>query len=159
MKKIFSIILALAVFLSFNALALDITLFDIRNKIFEESKEIKALLPDSKDVVLVSSMWDSCLIAITQLDAYFSMLGIFNTIKKEDLSKDSINYLSDWLNEIKRTDTLNIESLNSVPQPVELDTEVHIERLKDYFTDLNNRIDAELKKLSILEDALEITLE
>ena len=108
MKKIISLILLLVVFLTFSAYALETTLFEMRNKIFAESKEIKALLTESKDIVLMSSMWDSCVMALTQLDAYFSMVGIFNTIKKGDISEDSVNYLIGWLSQTKKTNELNI---------------------------------------------------
>lgn len=154
MRKIIFVILALVMLLNFSVLALDTALFDLRNRIFEESKEIKSLLQDSKDAVLVSSMWDSCIIAMTQIDAYFSMLGIFNTIKKENLSDASINYLIDWLGQIKGTNELNIKNLSALYQPMEPNTEVHVAVLTDYFGNLNKQIDVELDKLSIIKKTL-----
>lgn len=156
MKKIIFIILSLVIFLSYNAYALDTRLLDMRNKIFEEAKAIKLLLPNSKDAPLLISMWDSCLIAIMQLDAYFSMLGIFNTIKGEDLNVDAINYIVSWLGEIKSTTDLNIKNLNMALQVLEQNTKNHIEKLKILFSDFNKRIDIENNKFFILMRSLRI---
>ena len=154
MKKIIFIILIFIIFLSFSVYALDTTLLDMRNKIFEESKVIKSLLVDSKDIILMNSMWDSCVMTMTQLDAYFSMIGIFNTIKKEDLKEDAINYLTSWLDGIKKTNELNIKSLDAVSVTLEPKTKAHILKLKDYFGKLNNQINAELDKISLLKKSL-----
>lgn len=154
MKKIIFIILTFIIFLSFSLYALDTSLLDTRNKIFEESKELKSLLVSSKDVVLINSMWDSCIIAMSQLDAYFSMLGIFNTIKKEDLKEDVINYLTSWLDGIKKTNELNIKSLDAVTFTLEPKTKAYILKLKDYFAKLNNQINTELDKISVLKKSL-----
>jgi hypothetical protein len=128
----------------------------MRNKISAESKQIKTLLLESKDMVLMNSMWDSCVITMTQLDAYFYMVGIFNTIKKEDLKGDTINYLTNWLNIIKDTNELNIKSLNTAIQILEPKTKVYKERLKSYFSELNKKIDSELVKISLLRKSLKI---
>lgn len=154
MKKIVFIILTFVIFLSFNAYALNSTLINMRTKIFEESKDLKSVLTDSKDVVLVNSMWDSCIIAISQLDAYFNMLGIFNTIKKVNLKEDAINYLSGWLEGIKKTNKLNIKSLDAMTLSLQPKTKAHIVKLKDYFDKLNDQIDVELDKISILRKSL-----
>ena len=156
MKKIIFLTLTFIIFLSFSVYALDTTLLDMRNKIFEESKDLKSLLESSKDVILVSSMWDSCIIAMSQSDAYFNMLGIFNTIKKEDLKEDAVNYLTSWLDGIKKVNELNIKSLDAVTLTLEPKTKTHILKLKDYFGKLNNQIDAELAKISLLKKSLKI---
>ena len=153
-KAIF--VLSLIIFLGSNVYALDNTLRDIRNEIFEESKKIKSSLESSRDIVLTSSMWDSCIMTMTQLDAYFYMLDIFNTIKEEDLDEGPINTLGRWLSEIKKTNELNIKGLNAFPEPIETHTTLYMERLKGHYSDLNNQIDAELKKISVLKDSLEI---
>lgn len=155
MKKIIFVVLVLVLVLSFNGYALDTGLLDMRGKIFQESKEIKTLLPSSKNALLVSSMWDSCLIAVSQLDAYFSMVGIFNTIKQKDWTEVSFNYLITWLKEIKTTNNLNIKSLNMDIAGLEPDVKRHIERLMNYFDDLNRRIDSDLAKISTLKKLLE----
>jgi hypothetical protein len=126
----------------------------MRNKIFEESKDLKSLLANSKDIILINSMWDSCIIAMSQLDAYFTMLGIFNTIKEENLKEEVINYLTSWLEGIKKTNELNIKSLDAVSVTLESKTKAHILRLKDYFGKLNDQINAELDKISLLKKSL-----
>jgi len=139
----------LIILFSLNAYALDTTLLDMRNKIFKESKEIKALLTRSKDVFLINSMWDSCVLTMAQLDAYFSMLGIFNTIRNDCLSPTAVDYLSDWLKEIKQSNDLNVKSLNSFMMTIEPETKGYVDALKDYYNDLNARIDKELNKLTL----------
>jgi hypothetical protein len=139
-----------------KAYALDTTLLEMRNEVFEESKKIKPLLADSKDIVLVNSMWDSCIITMTQLDAYFTILSVFNTIKNEDLTKEAINYLVLWLNQIKSTNELNIKSLNAITQKIEPDTEVHMAVLKVYYKKLNEQIVSELDKISLVEESLTV---
>lgn len=159
MKKAAFIISIFMLLMSFSVYALgvhaaDNSFLDIRNKFFEESKEIKALLPSSKDALLLSSMWDTCLLTMSELDAYFHMLGIFNTIKEKDLSEDAVNYLAKWLTEIKRNNELNIGILNSGSYSFEPGTRVHIEGLKSYLDELNKRIDTELDKISILNKSI-----
>lgn len=140
--------------ISVPSYALDTALIDMRNKIFAESNTLKPLLKDSKDTVLISSMWDSCLIATMQLDAYFSMIGIFNTIKELDLDAEVFTYLANWLNVIKENDRLNIKVLDSITEISDLRTKVSLQRLRGYFEELNVRIDAELTKLSMLKETL-----
>ena len=154
MKIFFSILLALGLLFSSYAYALDNSFVNIRSKIFEESKEIKALLTTSKDAVLLSSMWDSCIMTIRELDAYFYMLGIFNTIKERDLSEDAGIFLSRWLSEIKAGGELNIRILTESAYPTEGQAAIHIARLKNYLGELNKKIDSELNKISLLREAI-----
>ena len=145
-KKVAAAVL-ISVFFYLNAYASDPALLSLRGKLFSESQELKSALTSSQDPVLVSSMWDSCIISLTQIDAYFSMLGIFNTIKKEDSSRAAADYLSGWLNEIQRTNDLNIKSLESVSLITDQVTKDHMEKLKVYFSELNTQIGVELKKV------------
>lgn len=154
MKKIFYLVFAVLVFFRLDAYAFDSKLLDIRTKILDESKEIKGLLANTKDVILISSLWDACILTTNQLDAYFSMLGIFNTINKKDYSVDAVNYLIDWLNAIKGSNDLNLTSLNSMPQIIEASTKTEMVVLKNYFNELNNQIAVDLNKLSVLKKAL-----
>lgn len=154
MKKIVFIAAVFILWISFDVYGLNNSFLDIRNKIFEESQEIKSLLPNSKDAILLSSVWDTCLIAMSQLDAYFHMLGIFNTIKEKDLSREAAAELSQWLSEIKRSSELNIKILNESARPVEASTKDHIEKIKSYFGGLNLKIDAELGKISSLDKSI-----
>lgn len=158
MKKTLLIVLALAAGLSFNAHAQATAtgLMEVRNKVLKESQEVKALLPDTKDVILVSSLVDSCILTVSQLDAYFSQLGIFNTIKKDDVTPVAVNFLEQWLNNIKSTNDLNIKSLNAVTQNIQAKTKLHLERLTGYFADLNAQIEQELAQLAALKQALGI---
>ncbi len=122
MRRSAAIILVLALCLAISTHAFAAPAFlDIRNKIFKESKDIKALLPSSKDVYLINSMWDSCVLAMSQLDAYFSMLGIYNTIKRENITQTALDYLINWLKEIKRSGELNIKSLGKMLAEVQDD--------------------------------------
>jgi hypothetical protein len=154
MKKIIFIILTLVILSSFKAYAFDNRFLQMRNKIFEESKEIKLLLVKSKDLILLNSMWDSSIMTLTQLDAYFSMVGIFNTVKKEKVNQAAIDYLSNWLNGIKKTNELNVKGLNALTQIFEAKTKVHVEKLKGYYGELNNQINTELEKISYLKKSL-----
>ncbi len=158
MKKTLLIIFVLIAGLGLNAHAQATAagLMEVRDKVLKESQEIKALFSDTKDVILVSSMVDSCILTTSQLDAYFSQLGIFNTIKKNDVSPDAINFLEQWLNNIKSTNDLNIKSLSAVTQNIQAKTKLHLERLTGYFTDLNAQIEQELAQLAALKKALGI---
>ncbi len=156
MKKTTLIILIFGIFLNFNAYAAEIPLLDMRNKIFRECRAIQPLLKNSKDIIVVNSMWSSGIMTVSQLDAYFSMVGIFNTIKDKDLTEDPAAYLIKWLDEIKKTNELNIKSLDSIAYKVEPSTKVHIERLRGHFNGLNNLIDGESAKVAALQRSLKI---
>ena len=157
MKKITFIMLVLFSFFAVTgqAVAFESKLLDIHNKILEESKKIKEIFTGTKDVILVSTMWDSCIVTITQLEAYFFMVSIFNSINEKDMGEEPVDHLSNWLNKIKKTNEMNINSLNSVSHPVSPDTELHMAALKVYYKRLNKEIDEELEKLSVLKKVLE----
>jgi hypothetical protein len=97
-------------------------------------------------------MWDSSIMAVSQLDAYFSMLGIFNTIKKENLQDSSINYLVNWLNQLKATTDLNIKSLEVIKSTADARSKVFVSKLKNTFNDLKARIDKELQIVQQLQE-------
>jgi hypothetical protein len=156
-KTIALLVVVVLLLLNVSAYAANVSFvsfLDMRKKIFDESKAIKAELTSSKDMVLINSLWDSCVITIGQLDAYFSMLGIFNTIKKGALSGDAVDYLINWLKRIKDNNTLNITSLNAVTMKIEAKTKLHIDKLTNYFVDLNKRIDQEIVKLTLVKDSV-----
>jgi len=148
-KNIFLALLLVAL-LSFNAYALDTTLLNMRNKFFSESLKLKDVFPKSKDMILLVVMWDSCLNTTSQLDGYFYMLGIFNTIKEENLTEDAISFLSGWLREIRKTAEMNLSSLKASTGKFEPDTKVHLAILKDYFAELIKKVDLEAGKISTL---------
>jgi len=149
------IFLVLCVFSTAACHAFESRLLDIHNQIFEESKKIKDLFRTTKDVILISTMWDSCIITVNQLEAYFFMVSIFNTIKERQLEEKPVGYLMDWLNKIKQTNELNIKSLDDMGQALEPSTELHLAVLKVYYKKLNSEINEELEKLSTLKKSLE----
>ena len=154
MRKVLFITLAAIFTFQSNVHAVDFPIFDLRNRVFEESKQIKALLGDSKDAMLLLSMFDSCLITMQQLDAYFYMLGIFEAVKKENPTNEAIDYLVAWLNSVKNTNAINLKTLNSISIPTEQATKEHMAKLKAEFLELSMRLDAELNKLSVIRKAL-----
>ena len=158
MKKIISIFLLFFVFMSFNscALAAGATLFDIRNKIYEESKELRPLLDDPKDAILANNMWDTCIIVTTQLDAYFSMLGILNTVKDKNLTEVSVDYLIDWLNDTRTKNQTNIKALEDTSVARGKTTKKHMEKLKAHLEELDQLLEDELEKIYIVVKALKI---
>jgi len=134
------------------------SLLDMHKEVLEESKKIKGLLKDTKDVLLVNSMWDAALITMTQIEAYFSMMGVFNTIDPKEITPEPIRYLRLWLGKIKDTNQLNIKSLNALGEPKDKNTELHMAVLKVYYRKLNDRIDRELEKLNLIEESLEMDM-
>lgn len=163
MKRVVFVTLFLVLCLRLSAYAADTGLLDMRNKIFAEANNIQLLLSDVKrnslwkDAVLINSMWDSCIMTMTQLDAYFSMLGIFNTIKDKDVNETSTKYLIDWLNEMKKANDMNITSLQGMSaQSLDSETKLHMDSLKTYFAELTKKIEGELNKISLIKKSLKI---
>lgn len=156
MKKIIVITLVLSLCFGLNAYALDTMLLDMREKLAEESQEINLLMKDSSDIIVLNSLWNTCFVTISQLSAYFFMVGIFNTVKEDDASKEAVAYLERWLGEIKNTNKATISKMETLKASVDGRTIVHIERLKILYIDINNTIDAELKKISLITKAMEV---
>ena len=146
--------MAITVFLGTASHAAENEFIEIRGKIFDEANELKALWAKSKDGVLVSSMWDSSIITVTQLDAYFYMIGIFNTVREENAAPEALNYLINWLQTIKKTTELNIKSLKGVSRPNEDITVMHIGVLKAHYGKLNKLLGPEIERLELLKKAL-----
>jgi hypothetical protein len=162
MKRKIFIILIFCVFLTQTAYCLDTKLYDIRQKLFTQAQEIKQLVNRdnaAQYLVLVSTMWDTCFVAITQLDAYFYILGIFNSIKKESITHPTMDFLSRWLKQIKDTDELNIKGLDGIKLPIDPMIRISMERLKRYFRELNSQIDKELAEIEKLRKLLDKALE
>jgi hypothetical protein len=154
MKKILIIVLACILFLFSNSYALDTTLRDMRSNIYGESNEIKKMMRKTRDPVLVSSIYDSCLITTSQLDAYFHMLTIFNTIERRNLKQEAVESIANWLNTIKRINTLSIESLKDTSQAIDQNTKIIMSRLKKSYIQLNKQIETELKKVDSIKKSL-----
>lgn len=152
MKKILYLIIIMVILLHSNAYAMDNNqLLDMRNKFFDESKDIKALLKSSKNVVLLNNMWDACIVTMTQLDAYFFMMGIFDAVNKDKWNEEAVTYLELWLTKIKSTDDVNLKSLKAFPPDLEAGLLRHAQKLEGYFTDLNDMIDENLSTISQLK--------
>ncbi|HDZ77310.1 MAG TPA: hypothetical protein ENH41_04425 [Candidatus Omnitrophica bacterium] len=154
MKRRFLIFLSLLLLCNFNLYAFENPFLIMRDNFFREAQELKPLLVKSNDVVLISSMWDSCIMTTTQLDAYFHMINIFNAIDKDDLNEDVFISLTGWLRAIKRTNDLNIKGLNTVSSVSDALTQIHIKKLKGYFSDLNKQVSIELDRISLFEKAV-----
>jgi hypothetical protein len=151
------ILILLNLFFSFNAYCLDTKLLELREKIFGESNQIKkSINPNSKDFVLLSGLFDSCILAVTQIDAYFYLLGVFEFIRKEDLNKNCFNFILSWLNTMKKTNELSLKSLNTAGPIMEEETKNYITRIKSYFTELDKQILQEQNRMNILMRSLRI---
>ncbi len=153
MKKIIFLTLSLVLIWSFTAHALETTLLDTRNQIFKSAQEMKTYFAQSRDPVLLNSMWDSAVMTVSQLDAYFSMLAIFNTIKKENLEEAPFKYLVNWLNQLKDVAELNIKSLESIKKTTDARSKALALKLRDDFNVLKTRLIKELEIVMQLRDA------
>lgn len=154
MKKIILAAAALVLFFSLNVFAEEgPTLLDLRNDIFAKSKEMRPLLADAKeDMIFMNSMWDASIATMMQLDAYFNMIGIFDTIKKGGATKRAVTYLSDWLNTINSTNVMNIQNLSVISQKaVDAGTKARAINMIAYYNRLNARIGKEVSGLMALK--------
>ena len=133
MKKIVFILAALLLTMTTCAHAADFRIFELRNKIFEESKQIKALMPTSKESFILLVLFDSCVLTASQIDAYFSMMRIVNTIRSENLSKEAIDSLIAWLEEMKKGNEINFRMLDDASIAAKADTKAHIAKLREYY--------------------------
>jgi len=154
MRKVILLILAVIIFGYECSYGIDFPIFDLRNRIYEEGKEIKGLMPNSKDAVILLSIFDSCQIVIQQLDAYFYMLGIFETIEKDNVARSAVGYIENWLNQIKATNAISLKALNGFQDIKEEQTKSHIAKLKAFYLELNLRVDQELNKLAVIKKAM-----
>ncbi len=127
---------------------------EYRAALFQESKQIKVLMPVTKDPVMVSSMWDSCIMSINQLDAYFSMLGLFNAIPKDSLTEKTTDFLLNWLDSVKKNNTLNLRSLTGAPKDLEPRTRVYSDKLIVYYKEMNRLLEEEIKKVTAVRQSL-----
>jgi hypothetical protein len=154
MRKIFFLVLSLVLIWSCAAQALETTLVDVRTEILKNAQGMKTYFATSRDPVLLNSLWDSSVTAVSQLDAYFSMLGIFNTIKKQNQEEIQVSYLIRWLKQIQDTTELNIRSLEAIKTTTDARSKVMALKLKDIFNDLKNRVIAELQTATQLRESI-----
>ncbi|MBN1913547.1 MAG: hypothetical protein JW788_04015 [Candidatus Omnitrophica bacterium] len=150
MRKAVFIVLIFTVFLNFNVYAKTSDFVNMRREIFADAQAIKSVLTNTKDMIILSSLWDACVLTMTQIDAYFSLLGIFNSIEKKETTAEQVDYLNGWLLEIKKTNDLNINSLSS-SQAIEEKTKAYMDKLRQKYNKLNDIIANELTKLEALK--------
>jgi hypothetical protein len=154
MKKSIFLILVLILAWCGMAQALETTLVDVRNDILKNAQEMKGYFTTSRDPLLLNSMWDSSVMAVSQLDAYFSMLGIFNTIKNENLTEDSVKYLLKWLKQVQETTELNIKGLEAIKTTTDARSKVFALKLKDIFNNLKSKLAQENQNVAKLGESL-----
>jgi hypothetical protein len=157
MKKVIPLLIV-GIFFTCNALALDLKMLDIRQKIFVLSQEIKDNVPKTKDSYAMQAMFNSCLMTASQLDAYFHMVGVFDTIKKENLSTTAVDFLTAWLQQIQKTNQLNLNTFNTIISSVEPATKKYVERVRLTFSDLGGIIVEELNKVNALKKSIAVPL-
>ena len=151
MKKIILAILICSVFLVNDSYGADTNLLDINKKFIEESINIKNQFADSKDVLITNSLWDSCIMTVEQVRAYFYMLDIFNTIKIENLEDKAVDSLVSCLDQIKDTNQLNIKSLGGFAASVSQETKRSMIKINQYYKELNKQIDLEKAKVMLIK--------
>jgi hypothetical protein len=154
MKKTIFLILALVLAWCGAAQALETTLIETRNDILKNAQEMKGYFTTSRDPLLLNSMWDSSVMSVSQLDAYFSMLGIFNTIKNENLTADSVKYLLNWIKQVQETTDLNIKGLEAIKTTTDARSKVFALKLKDIFNNLKSKLAVENANVIKLQDSL-----
>ena len=152
MKKIAMVMAAVFMTAGF-AYGEDNAVLAAREKFLAESTAVKGIMQASKDAVLVNSMYDACVLTVTQLDAYFYMAGVYKSIPEGAPTVAAIDYLTQWLASIKKANTVSIASLDAITYDVSPETAAHIKTLKGLYADLNAKIDGEIDKLGILAKA------
>lgn len=156
MKKVVILVLCMVFSFSVSLGAFDTRLLDVRNKLFDESKRLQLLVQKSKNPLLVSGVWDSCVVTTTQLDAYFHMLGIFNTITAEETSHSAIDFLTSWLATVRKINSANIKNVDTILSLAEEDARVHLKIVRDYYSELDSLLGAELDKVSTIKKSLRL---
>lgn len=151
MKKALCFCVFIAVLLctarSFGA---ELQMLRLRNALLEESKKIQMALADSPDPVLVISLWDTCVVTLTKINAYFYMVGIFEMVEDKDKTEQGVDFLLAWLKELQRTTQVNIRELNTPVEVSEEATTVARSRLSELLARLNTHLDEEIRKVSSL---------
>ncbi len=154
MKKVFLLVLGFVLVFALAAQALETTLIDTRNEIFQNAQEMKSYFATTRDPVLLNNMWDSSIMAISQLDAYFTMLAIFNTIKKEETDTVAVGYLVKWLNQVKDSTAMEVKSLDAVTKTSDARSKALMAKSKTLFNNLIARIGKELETVNQYQQTL-----
>jgi hypothetical protein len=154
MKKIFLLTLGFILVTALAAQALETTLIDTRNEILQNAQEMKNFFTATRDPVLLNNMWDSSVMAVSQLDAYFTMLAIFNTINKDAVSEGAAGYLVKWLKQVKDYSVMEVKSLEAVKKTGDARSKVLMLKTKTIFNNLIARVDKELQTVGQYQEAL-----
>lgn len=141
------------------AQAADNGLLEVRDALFEESKKMNLVLPDSADPVMIISLWDTCVVAVTRINAYFYMLGILESSAEQKWSAESVDYLLIWLNETRRTIMVAMRQLGEPAQLNEAATDAHRGRIAGYLVQLDSQLEREIGRVGLLKESLNITRE
>lgn len=136
------------------AYAADIPLLNVRDKFLAQAAEIKPLMATSRNALLVSSMWDACVMVSYQLNAYFYMVGIFEATAKGAATQEQIDFIISWLNDIRRTNDLNINSLKNTNITLEKKSQEQLEKLLVNFNNANTQIGKELQRVKAFKKKL-----
>ncbi|MBP7217052.1 MAG: hypothetical protein KBA46_07215 [Candidatus Omnitrophica bacterium] len=159
MKKNIFVVIAVCfcmLLLESRASAADFRIFDLRNKLFAQSKTINAMLPKAQDQAVLLSLFDTCIIVTSQIDAYFGMMGIFNAVRKEDLNKETVGYLVNWLSEMKRTSEITLRGLNEIPVAVQPTTRAQMAVIGKHLTDLVKLVQEDLSRMDELMKVVKV---
>lgn len=156
MKKFIFITVVFIIFSGCRTYAVDTRLLNLRNSIFDASQELKPLIDNSRDAVVLVSLFDSCLLTVTQIDAYFHMLGVFESAKKEAQTADSFDFILSWLSTIKNTTDSNINNLDRPLRIFVPSTDINIDKLKVYYKELKTLIQNESNRVTAIQKALKI---
>jgi len=151
-KRVAFISLAITLVLSFASYSTadESRIYELRNQLFAQSKELKAILPHTKDQYVVLTLFNSAVISINHIDAYFVMMGLFNAIRREDLNKETVGYLFNWLQEMKKANELNMRSLREFNTPVEKETLKNINKMKTIFGELDLILNKDIVRIGEL---------
>jgi len=152
MRKTITVFMVVFVWMAANAgRAQEIPFSAERSWFLEETQNLKKIMPRSRDAILINDLWYSCLMTITQIDAYYMMMAIYDTIPKDKVTEDAAGFIISWLTSIRNINDLNIKTLNAMDDPVDLKTTKHVDQMKVGYEKLNGLIEVEIDKLTVVK--------
>ncbi|MCH7504034.1 hypothetical protein IID04_00145 [PVC group bacterium] len=155
MKKIICLF-TIGIFFASSAAYAESTISELksmRDKMFQVSVELKTVLTKTKEVILANTLWDASVMTVTQLDAYFIMVGIYETIPRESRLEQAAQYIIYWLTSVENTNDVNIKSLESMTNLTDPRLDKYVQTMKSFFQNINSLIRGEITKLKILKIA------
>ena len=123
----------------------------LRANLQEESKTLKSILADTKDILYINTLWDSCAMSTMQIDAYFVMIGIYEAAPVKYRRQEGADYMMKWLTAVKNTHELNVKTLAGMTGLNDPRSNDHILKLKTMYESLLLIIDGETDKLMVLK--------